>query len=58
MNCSFCGKDIARGTGKIFVKTDGKILYFHSRKCEKNALNLKRNARKLKWTAHFEKGGS
>lgn len=56
MKCSYCGKEIARGTGKIFVKTDGKILYFHSNKCENNALKLGRDARKFKWTAHFERG--
>lgn len=56
MKCSFCGNEIPRGTGKIFVKMDGKILYFHSRKCDKNALKLKRTARNVKWTAHFEHG--
>ena len=33
----------------MFVKTDGKILYFCSSKCEKNMLELKRNPRKVKW---------
>lgn len=56
MRCSYCGKEIARGTGKIFVKKDCKILYFHSKKCEKNALKLKRMARYFKWTKHYEKG--
>tara|TARA_Y100000310_G_C20183016_1_gene579056 strand:- start:407 stop:577 length:171 start_codon:yes stop_codon:yes gene_type:complete len=53
--CSFCGKDIPKGTGKIFIKNDGKILHFHNSKCEKNILKLKRKARKLKWTTHYEK---
>ena len=56
MKCSFCGSEIPRGTGKIFVRADSKIFYFHSRKCEKNALKLKRTARHVKWTKHFEKG--
>ncbi len=34
----------------MYVKADGRILYFCSRKCEINMLELKRNARKLKWT--------
>ena len=53
--CSFCDKPIEKGTGKIFVRKDGKILNFHNSKCEKNMLKLKRKARKLKWTAFFEK---
>ncbi|MBU2639805.1 MAG: 50S ribosomal protein L24e [Nanoarchaeota archaeon] len=53
--CSFCGKDIEEGTGKTFVKTDGRILYFDNQKCEKNMLKLKRKARNLKWTKFYEK---
>ncbi|MBU0930183.1 MAG: 50S ribosomal protein L24e [Nanoarchaeota archaeon] len=56
MKCSFCGKDIPHGTGKIFVRSDAKVLYFHVKKCESNALKLKRDARKLKWTSYYEKG--
>jgi len=47
--CTFCGDTIRKGTGKMFVKTEGRILYFCSSKCEKNMLKLKRTARKLKW---------
>jgi len=53
--CSFCGREIEVGTGKMFVKRDGKIFYFCSRKCEKNMLELKRNPRKLKWTKYYSK---
>lgn len=55
--CSFCGKQIPRGTGKIFVKDNGAILNLCSMKCEKNMLVLKRDARKFKWTKSFVKGG-
>lgn len=55
MKCSFCGKTIERGTGKIFVKTSGKQLYFCSTKCEKNLLKLKRKPRKVRWTQEFRK---
>ena len=48
--CTFCGTEIPRGTGKMFVKKDGKILYFCSNKCEKNMLTLGRKARTTKWT--------
>ncbi len=55
--CSFCGREIEKGTGKMFVRNDGTILYFCSRKCEKNMLELKRDPRKLKWTKKYVKGG-
>ncbi len=54
--CSFCGKEIEPGTGKILVRRDGKILHFCSRKCEKNMVVLKRNPRKLKWTKFYARG--
>ena len=50
VGCSFCGAEIARGTGIMFVRKDGRILNFCSHKCEKNLLNLGRNLRKVKWT--------
>jgi large subunit ribosomal protein L24e len=53
--CSFCGYEIEPGTGKMFVRRDGRIFYFCSRKCEKNMLELKRNPRKLKWTKYYVK---
>lgn len=56
VKCSFCGTSIPKGTGKIFVRDNGTILHFCSGKCEKNMLELKRDARKLKWTAFYEKG--
>ncbi len=49
MKCSFCGKTIPKGTGKEYVKSDGKVLYFCSSKCQKNMLKLKRDPKKLKW---------
>lgn len=55
--CNFCGTDIAKGSGKIFVKDNGTILNLCSMKCEKNMLVLKRDARKFKWTKSFVKGG-
>lgn len=54
--CSFCGNDIEKGTGKIYVQIDGKILNFCSMKCEKNMLKLKRKSRKQKWTKKYVKG--
>ena len=53
--CSFCGEEIRRGTGMMYVKKDGKILYFCSKKCEKNLLKLKRKPALTKWTTQYQK---
>ncbi len=55
--CSFCGASIEPGTGKMYVKKDGTILFFESNKCYKNMVELKRVARTTLWTekAHEEK---
>ncbi len=53
--CSFCGYEIEPGTGKMYVRRDGRVFYFCSGKCEKNMLKLKRKARKLKWTKHYSR---
>ena len=52
-NCSFCGEAIPKGTGKIYVKKDGKVLNFCSMKCEKNMLKLGRKPRNTRWTNEF-----
>ncbi|GBC74081.1 MULTISPECIES: 50S ribosomal protein L24e [Candidatus Nitrosocaldus] len=56
-SCSFCGNTIRFGEGRILVRNDGSMLYFCSSKCWKNMLVLKRDARKLKWTRRYVKGG-
>jgi len=58
VKCTFCGSEVIKGSGKIFVRDNGQVLNFCSMKCEKNMLVLKRDARKLKWTAFFEKGAA
>ena len=47
--CSFCKNIIKPGTGKMFVKKDGKVLWFCKMKCEKNMLKLKRKPQNVKW---------
>ena len=54
--CSFCGKVIEKGTGKMFVFKTGKINWFCSRKCEKYLLKLGRKPSRFKWTKHYQKG--
>ena len=49
MKCTFCGSNIQRGTGKMFVKNTGEIFYFDKSKCEKNFF-MGREKKKLKWT--------
>ncbi len=55
--CSFCGKEIPPGTGKMFVKKDGSVYYFDANRCYKNMIELKRVPRTTRWTekAHAEK---
>ena len=53
--CTFCGTEIEPGTGKMFVKADGKIFRFCSHKCEKNLFSLKRKPRTTKWTDEAKK---
>ncbi|MBD3253592.1 MAG: 50S ribosomal protein L24e [Candidatus Lokiarchaeota archaeon] len=53
--CSFCGNDIAIGRGVMFVKRDGTIHNFCSKKCRKAMLIYKKNPRKTRWTAHYGK---
>jgi len=53
--CSFCGILIEKGTGLMFVKTDGHVFNFCSRKCEKNLLKLGRKPRTTRWTVEYMK---
>jgi large subunit ribosomal protein L24e len=55
--CTFTGDEIEPGTGLMYVKRDGSILWFKNSKARKNAVKLRRNPRKVKWTRHYVKGG-
>jgi large subunit ribosomal protein L24e len=52
--CSFCGNPFEVGTGTMFIRKDGSVLYFCSSKCEKNMLKLKRIPRKVLWTQSYK----
>ena len=54
--CSFCNRSVVKGSGTMVAKNDGTVLWFCSSKCKKNALVLKRDPRKLKWTKKYVKG--
>ena len=55
--CTFCGKEIPPGTGVMYVKNDGTVFWFCSRKCRVSHLVFKRDPRKFKWTTKYVKGG-
>ncbi|MCS5525900.1 MAG: 50S ribosomal protein L24e [Candidatus Poseidoniaceae archaeon] len=54
--CNFSGEVIEPGTGLMFIRRDGTVQWFANSKARKNAIKLKRNARKVKWTRHYVKG--
>ncbi len=47
---SFSNEDIPKGTGVMYVKKDGSVLYFKNSKTMKNMLKLKRDGRNIRWT--------
>lgn len=53
-NCSFCGYEIERGTGKIKILNEGKVVNLCSSKCEKNMFKLRRIPRETEWTAEYK----
>ena len=55
VKCSFSGKEIPPGKGIMYVKSDGKVLYFIDRKAEKNMLHLGRKPQNVRWTAEAGK---
>ena len=55
VKCTFCGEVMPKGTGKMYVQVDGKILYFCSSKCEKNQLKLKRKPIATRWSKNYKK---
>ncbi len=48
--CTFCGKKIEPGTGKLYIRTDGQKFNFCNSKCEKNIIEHGRKDRETKWT--------
>jgi ribosomal protein L24E len=53
--CAFCGNQVEKGTGKLFIYNSGKSDTFCSNKCEKNLLVLKRKPLKVRWTEAYRK---
>ncbi len=53
VKCVFCGKEEHSFKGIHVIGNDGNVNYYCSSKCRKNALKLKRDKRRLKWTAAY-----
>lgn len=51
VKCTFCSKELERGTGTNLIQNDGKLVYFCSSKCQKNMIKLGRKSRNLKWAS-------
>ena len=52
--CVFCGTNIQRGTGMMYVKVDGRVMNFCSKKCEKSVLKFNKKPRETKWTEEYQ----
>ncbi|MEI6731388.1 MAG: hypothetical protein WCK90_01775 [archaeon] len=53
VKCSFTGKEMYAHEGIHLIKNDGTVEYYSSSKAIKNALKLRRDKRKLKWTEAY-----
>lgn len=53
--CSFCGKELNPGSGKMYVKKDGKVFYYCSSKCQTTHVDRKYKARLTPWAKEYQK---
>lgn len=53
VKCVYCGREEVPIYGVHLITNDGVVQYFCSSKCRKNALKLKRDKRRLKWTEAY-----
>jgi len=53
VDCSFCGKSIQKGTGKMYVKKDGTVFNFCSSKCQNMQIKRGYKNRITPWTNLF-----
>jgi len=47
--CAFCGRPIPPGTGIMYVRADGTVLRFCSRKCFVSLVKYGRDPRRQVW---------
>lgn len=50
--CAYSGEAIEPGKGIMFVKRNGDVLYYKSRKCLREHQDLGRVPRYVRWTKH------
>ena len=53
VKCVFCGREEYPHIGLHLIQNDGNIVYYCSSKCRKNALKLKRDRIKTRWTEGY-----
>jgi large subunit ribosomal protein L24e len=47
--CAFCGRPIPPGTGIMYIRADGTVLRFCSRKCFVSLVKYGRDPRRQAW---------
>ncbi len=52
--CSFCKQTYEFPRGLTLILNDGNIMYFCSSKCKKNALELRRDNKRVRWISKAE----
>lgn len=52
--CTICKGNVIKGTGKMYVRNDGRIFHFCGSKCQKN-WKMGRVPKKLKWASSEKK---
>ena len=55
INCSFTGKTLPKGKGRMLIRNSGRVLYFIISKALKNFLKLGRKPLQTKWTNFYNK---
>jgi large subunit ribosomal protein L24e len=46
MKCTYCSREISKGTGMMYVYRTGAINYFCSRRCFRNSVHMHRKINK------------
>ncbi|MCS7143043.1 MAG: 50S ribosomal protein L24e [Aigarchaeota archaeon] len=53
--CTFCGGEFIHGIGLLYVKRDGTVMWFCSRRCRVYMIDRKRDPRRVRWTTYYGK---
>ena len=51
--CSYCGEQIPPGEGMMYIRANGEVYQFCTKKCRKYQVKLKKHARKVRWTKYY-----